>query len=446
MTAFHSGEKPAGFLTVSLASKIAASVAVVLLGSASAEAAPQFGYPYYSYPYAPRYEPPPMLRDYVQPRKRRAVSKKPKLPDAPPKGSAKPEGPLTLVVSIEKQRIRVYDRNGLFTESPISSGTASHPTPTGIFSIIQKNKHHRSNLYSNAPMPYMQRITWSGVALHEGVLPGYPASHGCIRLPRAFAVKLWSWTKLGARVIIAPGEVTPSPLVHPQLALLAPVPQETAEASKPALRLTTVGMRTAEISANLVVSDAKISDAKISDTKISDAKVDEPDPDAVISVTEKLSTRNEPVRVAAPSPRPAGQLAVFVSRKDRRIYVRQGFEPWFDMPIVIKDSLEPIGTHVYTAQPVAGDAGALRWAALTVPDRPRPAPAPKPRRGEKPKPVEATTAPNVTAAEALDRIALPDEALDRIADAWKPGASLVISDQGLGNETGRGTDFIVVTR
>lgn len=436
MTAFYSGEKPAGFLTVSLASKIAASVVVVLLGSAGAEAAPQFGYPYYAYPYyAPRYEAPPMTRDYIQPRKRRAVTKKPKLPDAPPKGTAKPEGPLTLVVSIEKQRIKVYDNNGLFMESPMSSGTASHPTPTGIFSIIQKNKHHRSNIYSNAPMPYMQRLTWSGIALHEGVLPGYPASHGCIRLPRAFAVKLWSWTKLGVRVIVAPGEVTPSPLVHPQLASLAPAPQETAEASKPELRLMPVGIRTAEASGNPVVSDAK-----------AEPKADEPDPDAVISVTEKLSTQNERIRVAAPSPRPAGQLAVFVSRKDRRIYVRQGFEPWFDMPIVIKDSLEPIGTHVYTAQPIAGDGGGLRWAALTVPDRPRPASTPKPRRGEKPKPVEVMKAPNVTAAEALDRIALPDDALSRIADAWKPGASLVISDQGLGHETGRGTDFIVVTR
>jgi len=75
----------------------------------------------------------------------------------------------------------------------------------GVFSVIQKNKMHRSNIYSGAPMPYMQRITWSGVAMHAGVLPGYPASHGCIRMPMAFAVKMWNWTRMGARVIITPG-------------------------------------------------------------------------------------------------------------------------------------------------------------------------------------------------------------------------------------------------
>jgi hypothetical protein len=146
------------------------------------------------------------------------------------------------------------------------------------------------------------------------------------------------------------------------------------------------------------------------------------------------------------SPRPNGQLAVFVSRKDRRVYVRQGFEPWFDMPITITRSLEPIGTHVFTALPVAGTADALRWSALTVPDTPRLPPAPKPRRGEAAKPAEKPVAPVIGANEALDRIALPSEALERIGNAWKPGSSLVVSDQGLGEETGRGTDFIVVTR
>ena len=80
----------------------------------------------------------------------------------------------------------------------------------GVFSIIQKHKMHHSNIYSGAPMPFMQRITWSGVAMHAGVLPGYPASHGCIRMPMAFAQKMWNWTKMGARVIVTPGEITPA--------------------------------------------------------------------------------------------------------------------------------------------------------------------------------------------------------------------------------------------
>ena len=92
-----------------------------------------------------------------------------------------------------------------------------HPTPMGVFSVIQKHKLHHSNIYSGAPMPYMQRITWSGVAMHAGVLPGYPASHGCIRMPMAFAVKMWNWTRMGARVIVTPGEMTPANFSHPLL-------------------------------------------------------------------------------------------------------------------------------------------------------------------------------------------------------------------------------------
>jgi len=88
---------------------------------------------------------------------------------------------LIIAISIEKQSLKIYDANGFFAETPISTGMRGHPTPMGAFSIIQKHKFHHSNIYSNAPMPYMQRITWSGVAMHAGVLPGYPASHGCIR-------------------------------------------------------------------------------------------------------------------------------------------------------------------------------------------------------------------------------------------------------------------------
>ena len=87
-----------------------------------------------------------------------------------------------------------------------------HSTPMGVFSVIQKQKLHRSNIYSGAPMPYMQRITWSGIAIHAGVLPGYPASHGCIRMPMAFAMKMWNWTRMGARVVVTPGEMSPCKL------------------------------------------------------------------------------------------------------------------------------------------------------------------------------------------------------------------------------------------
>ena len=101
--------------------------------------------------------------------------------------------------------------------SRVSTGTPGHPTPTGVFSIIQKDRWHRSNLYGNAPMSFMQRITWSGVAMHQGIVPNYPASHGCIRLPEAFARQLWATTKMGARVIVARGDVTPVAIAHAKL-------------------------------------------------------------------------------------------------------------------------------------------------------------------------------------------------------------------------------------
>jgi lipoprotein-anchoring transpeptidase ErfK/SrfK len=141
------------------------------------------------------------------------------------KETNKPQGPLIISISIAQQKMRIYDANGFFAETPISTGMPGHPTPMGVFSVIQKHKFHHSNIYSGAPMPYMQRITWSGVAMHAGVLPGHPASHGCIRMPMAFAVKMWNWTKMGARVVVTPGEITPANFSHPLLATLKVLPQ-----------------------------------------------------------------------------------------------------------------------------------------------------------------------------------------------------------------------------
>jgi hypothetical protein len=125
--------------------------------------------------------------------------------------------------------VKVYDANGFFAETPVSTGMKGHPTPMGVFSVIQKHKLHHSNIYSGAPMPYMQRITWSGVAMHAGVLPGYPASHGCIRMPMAFAMKMWNWTRMGARVVVTPGEMTPASFSHPLLATQKAQPTSARE-------------------------------------------------------------------------------------------------------------------------------------------------------------------------------------------------------------------------
>ncbi len=128
-----------------------------------------------------------------------------------------PAGPLFFVISTNKQHVSVYGRNGLYTRSPVSTGRPDHPTPHGIFSIIGKERYHHSNIYSGAPMPYMQRITWSGVAMHEGVLPGYAASHGCVRMPHEFARRLFGYTQGNERVVISTQDVAPVSISHPRL-------------------------------------------------------------------------------------------------------------------------------------------------------------------------------------------------------------------------------------
>src|SRR5262245_12902177 len=152
--------------------------------------------------------------DYTRPRhKHRYKTKSNSVTEAQPKDA--PEGPLQIIISIQEQRISVYDNGLLIAHSSVSTGTRNHPTPLGVFSVISKKRWHRSNIYSAAPMPFMQRITWSGIALHAGVLPGYPASHGCIRLADSFALRLWNLTKRGTRVIIARDDVRPLQVTNP---------------------------------------------------------------------------------------------------------------------------------------------------------------------------------------------------------------------------------------
>jgi hypothetical protein len=133
---------------------------------------------------------------------------------------AAPTGPVVVVVSLPEQRAHVYRNGTRIGVSTISSGKPGHETPTGVYEILQKRRDHRSNLYDNAPMPFMQRLTWDGIALHAGRIPGKPASHGCVRLPHAFARELFEITERGMTVVVAdeythgpevlsPGELVP---------------------------------------------------------------------------------------------------------------------------------------------------------------------------------------------------------------------------------------------
>ena len=128
-------------------------------------------------------------------------------------------GPLLIIVSIPDQKVHVY-RNGIrIAASTCSTGKPGHNTPTGVFQILQKDKFHRSSTYNKAPMPNMNRLTWSGIALHAGQLPGYPASHGCVRLPMGFSELLFGITRKGMTVVIADNNSNSASVVHPKLIL-----------------------------------------------------------------------------------------------------------------------------------------------------------------------------------------------------------------------------------
>ena len=124
---------------------------------------------------------------------------------------------LRIVAVIDIQRIYVFDGSNLVAFSTMSTGKKGHATPTGWFKILQKNVDHKSNLYSNAPMPYMQRLTWDGIALHAGHIPGYPASHGCLRLPLSFAKALYGVTKMNQPVIVLADLSSPAPQPEPEV-------------------------------------------------------------------------------------------------------------------------------------------------------------------------------------------------------------------------------------
>src|SRR5437870_12048386 len=125
--------------------------------------------------------------------------------------------PIMAIVSIKSQKVTIYDADGWVLRAPVSSGTAGRETPAGVFSVVEKDKDHRSSLYDDAWMPHMLRITWNGIALHGGPLPGYAASHGCVRMPYDFAEKLFDQTRIGMRVIISPNDAAPVEFFHPAL-------------------------------------------------------------------------------------------------------------------------------------------------------------------------------------------------------------------------------------
>jgi lipoprotein-anchoring transpeptidase ErfK/SrfK len=383
--------------------------------------------------------------------------------------AARAKGVLTVVVSISKQQLTLYSDGQPIAHSRVSTGVPGHATPTGVFSVIQKDRWHHSNIYSNAPMYYMQRITWSGVAMHQGVVPSGPASHGCIRLPEAFARQMWGITKMGVRVIVTYGDVTPVAVSNDRLfALKRDTPEvkpestpETEVSSADKIRATYGVLETAQLQSgkgNTTASDASKSPwdtAKPGDRAL-DAMayaIGAPRESAVTATDPKplLDAGKSRVANTAPNttvdelrPLKPGPVSVFVSRKEGKLFVRKGFEPVFDVPVTFERPDQPLGTHVFTALAFNNDNTTLRWNVMSMPGGGS-APVKKAEKGKKAE-VAVPTMPTSNATDALNRVTIPQDAIDRISRLMSPGASLIISDKGISGETGKGTDFIVLTR
>jgi hypothetical protein len=406
--------------------------------------------------------------------------------------TSEPVEPIMAIVSLRNQRITVYDAKGWIWRAPVSSGQKGRETPAGIFSIIEKQAEHYSNLYDDAYMPHMQRITWSGIALHGGPLPGHPASHGCIRMPHDFARRLFDITNLGMRVIVAPSDVAPVEIIHPALFPMQP-PAGTIAASRAAeadeaagkadqARLAAVTasgeaaramMRVAEnlklrAEAQLTVAEQAVASAAKEQAEDAKSKAAaraaefeaqwaaakaelQPKFDAVASAREAAVMAENARVVAAEAVRKAAldlePVSVFISRKTQRLYVRQAFQPILESPVTIRDAHRPIGTHVFTAIERTGSDVDIRWSVVSLnggnadagTDEPH-----GPTRGRRGQSVEQIATDPGGATAALDRIAIPQDALDRIAGIASPRSSLIISDEALSSETGKDTEFVVL--
>jgi hypothetical protein len=391
--------------------------------------------------------------------------------------------PIMAIVSIKSQQVTFYDADGWIFRAPVSTGISGRETPAGVFAVLEKDLDHHSSLYDDAWMPNMQRLTWNGIALHGGPLPGYAASHGCVRMPFDFAEKLFDKTRIGMRVIVSPNDAAPVEFSNPALfvpnaqAIAAaptraePLSREAAEAARNADEAKKAAATAAREAASLTASLRKLerlksrADAELAfaervlaaaKTDEAKARAEEANQKAATKATEagtQLDTARADAKSkveAAATAKDAAKAAqtrkadtakaasdaklalepvsVYISRATQKLYVRRNthkqwpdggevFDSSIEVPVAIRDPERRIGTHVFTAM-ARNDAG-LRWSVVTIDD------------GD-------------DAKDALDRITIPQDVLDRIAPTALPRSSIVISDEPLSSETNYRTEFVAV--
>ncbi len=392
--------------------------------------------------------------------------------------------PIMAIVSIKSQQVTFYDADGWIMRAPVSTGTTGRETPAGVFAIVEKDKDHRSTMYDDAWMPNMLRITWNGIALHGGPLPGYAASHGCVRMPFGFAENLFDKTNIGMRVIISPQDAVPADFSHPSLFVPKPdaiaaapgladkLSAEAEDATRAADAAKKAASAAAKEAASLPAALRKLEQQKaradaelaFADRTLANAKTDQARAkaeelqqkaaakaadaatqldaaraaaqqkrDAVVATKDAAkaaATRKADAVKAATDAKLAGEpVSVYISRATQKLYVRRNtHKPAPDGGGEVFDtSIEVPVTIRNPDQPL----GTHIFTAMAKTDT-----------GLRWNVV--TIESGDEARNALDRITIPQDVWDRIGPTALPRSSIVVSDEPLSSETNYRTEFVAV--
>jgi hypothetical protein len=407
-------------------------------------------------------------------------------PAAPTEATAPRDAgePIMAIVSIKTQQVTLYDADGWILRAPVSTGTKGRETPAGVFAVVERKEDHRSNMYDDAHMPHLQRITWNGVALHGGPLPGYAASHGCVRMPFGFAEKLFDKTRIGMRVIISPNDAAPVEFSHPVLFIpkaeaIAAAParaetlaREAVEAAKVADEAKKAAAKAPRETASLRASLRKLQGLKTR----ADAELAFADKALAAARTDEAKARAEQLkqRAATKAAEAATQLdsakadakskldaaaaakdsvkAAQTRKADTAKVAREASLALEPVSIYISRATQKLYVRRNTHKPAPDGGGEVFDSSIEVPVTIR--------NPEKPIGTHVFTAMARTdaglrwtavtiddaddAKGALDRVSIPQDVLDRIAPTALPRSSIVISDEPLSAETNYRTEFVAV--
>ena len=364
--------------------------------------------------------------------------------------------PMTLIISLRNQKIDIYRGTLLIATSKVSTGMRGYTTKPGVFSILEKQRTHHSNMYSGAPMPWMQRLTRSGTALHGGVVPGFPASHGCIRLPFSFAPQLFQVTSIGDNVIVAVDGAEPTFIEHPSLFQPPPSPTQSvfmdadpavslgessetnpATTARSSIKAGTKAVGTAAAQLQTIAPLRMLLTRQTERDRIIDLQfalrglgylkgqnfdgtVGKP---TIIAIKAFQKEQGLPVTGAFTDDlvKKVFQIAGKAEPPEGRLFVRQRFREVFSAPIAFREPQQPLGTHLFTAMKFAPGDTKIQWMAMSL-------------EGSDP-------------TAALDRIEISGEVRQKISERLTPGSSLIIAEKSKNSAIlPKGGDFLIAVQ